>query len=186
MDNNKLANPKKKILLHICCGPCSTSVIERLSDEYDITGFFYNPNIHPKKEYARRLESLKIVAEKTGLRLFIGEYNTAKWFELVKGLESEPEGGKRCEVCFAMRLKETIKFAKQNGFDLITTTLSISPRKNADMINSIGTKLANEAGIQFLEANFKKKNGFLRSVMLSKEYGLYRQNYCGCVFSMRK
>ena len=173
----------KKLLLHACCAPCMTVPIERLQSEYDITGFFYNPNIHPEEEYKKRLNEITNWTQQKNIPLIVHEYDVDRWHELVKGLEKEPERGKRCTVCFRMRLQQTAILAKQKGFDWFTTTLSISPHKNANIINQIGKKLRDQIGVQFLEANFKKKNGFKRSIELSKKYNFYRQNYCGCIYS---
>jgi len=176
----------KRMLLHICCAPCSTYVIEVLKPIYEVTGFFYNPNIHPRGQYKLRLEEMVRYAKIAGINLIIGEYDVKRWFELVKGLEDEPEGGERCLVCYRMRLERTAQYAVDHGFDIITTTLSISPHKKADRINSIGTEVADKYGVEFLQADFKKKGGFQKSVIMSKRYNLYRQNYCGCIFSLRE
>jgi len=171
------------MLLHICCAPDATVVIERLSPEYDLTGYFYNPNIHPKREYYLRLEEMKKLAERLNLQLVWDEYDVDRWFALTRDLKDEPEGGRRCEVCFRMRLERAADYAKANGFDIFTTVLTVSPHKKAEVINRIGEEIANEYEVQFLSANFKKKDGFKRSVELSKKFGLYRQDYCGCVYS---
>ncbi|MBC8180796.1 epoxyqueuosine reductase QueH [candidate division KSB1 bacterium] len=174
-----------KLLLHTCCAPCITVPLERLQSEFEITGFFYNPNIHPEQEYKKRLHEIKRWTQQTGIPLIVQNYETSRWFELVKGLEDEPEGGKRCDVCFRMRLEQTAALAKQKGFDCFTTTLSISPHKNATAINLVGNEVGKKFGVQFFEANFKKKDGFKQSVELSKNYGFYRQDYCGCIYSRR-
>ena len=175
-----------KLLLHTCCAPCVTVPIERLESGWEITSFFYNPNIHPEQEYQQRRDELKGYARQSGVEVVESQYDVDRWFELVKGLENEPERGKRCEVCFRMRLEQTARFAQENGFDCFTTTLTISPHKNAKQINKIGAELADLYGVKFLAADFKKKDGYKRSVELSKQYNFYRQNYCGCVFSRRK
>lgn len=177
---------KDRMLLHICCAPCSTYVLELLSANYDVTGFFYNPNIHPASEYQKREAEMKRYAQNLGVELICGEYNDKRWFDMVKGLENEPEGGKRCLLCFRMRLGETAKFAKEHGYNTIATTLSISPHKDASLINQIGNDLAKEFKIDFYSADFKKRGGFERSIKMSKEFGLYRQSYCGCVFSKKE
>jgi predicted adenine nucleotide alpha hydrolase (AANH) superfamily ATPase len=159
--------------------------VERLREDYDVFGYFYNPNIQPREEYDRRVETLRTLATEIELPLFVDEYDVDRWLAMVKGLEDAPEGGERCEICFRMRLQKTIEYALENDFDLLTATLTVSPRKNAELINNIGKELAESAGIRYLESNFKKKNGFGRSVELSKKYKLYRQNYCGCIFSKR-
>ena len=171
---------RKKLLLHSCCGPCSTAVIERLKEFFDITVFFYNPNIHDKVEYQKRFEEQKKVCEFYNLSLIEGDYDDFNFFSLVNGKETEKEGGERCHICYAMRLKKTFEKAKELKFDFFTTTLTVSPLKNAEYINKIGINLDKEG---FLVSDFKKNNGYLRSIELSKELGLYRQNYCGCKFS---
>ena len=176
----------KKLLLHTCCAPCITVPLERLQSEFEITGFFYNPNIHPEQEYERRLNEIKKWIQQIGIPLIVQSYDSSRWFELIKGCEDESEGGKRCEVCFKLRLEKTASFAKENGFDYFTSTLSISPHKNAQLINEIGKNLGKQFGVEFLEANFKKKDGFKQSVELSKKFVFYRQDYCGCIYSRRK
>ncbi len=176
----------KKLLLHTCCAPCVTVPIERLCSDYEITCFFYNPNIYPEQEYRHRLKELQNFVTELNIKVIVHEYNSEHWFKMVKGLENEPEGGKRCAICFRMRLQETAKVTKQTGFDLFTTTLTISPHKNATSINQIGLESSEQHQIKFLEANFKKKDGYKRSVELSKIYNMYRQNYCGCIYSRKK
>ena len=177
---------KPTLLLHCCCAPCSSSVLEQLKEDYDITLYFYNPNISPKEEHDRRAEELerllKIVGQKPAI---YEEYNHEEFLSFVKGLEKEKEGGARCHKCYELRLRKAAQMAKQKGFDFFTTTLSVSPYKNAEYLNELGAKIEREVGAKYLPANFKKKNGFLRVSQLSKEYGLYRQNYCGCEFSFR-
>lgn len=185
-------NTKQTLLLHSCCGPCSSAVLERLVADYNVTVLYYNPCIHPQSEYIKRketqLEVIKKLNEKSDSKiLFLDcDYDPESYFEKVKGLENEKEGGARCEVCFKQRLEMTARLAKENGFDLFTTTLTVSPHKNAELINEIGEKFAKEFGVEFLYSNFKKQNGYLRSIELSKEMGLYRQNYCGCAYSIRE
>lgn len=179
----------KKLLLHSCCGPCSTAVLERLLSEtdYQISVFYYNPNIHPESEYIKRKnEQIKFIKKLNSDRVnFIdADYNPEKYFELTKGLESEKEGGNRCSICFNLRLSVTAQFAKENGYDIFGTTLTVSPHKNAEVINGIGESISKQKGIDYLVADFKKKDGFKRSIVLAKEYDLYRQNYCGCVYSI--
>lgn len=176
----------KRMLLHICCAPCSTHVIEVLKPDYELAGFFYNPNIHPRSQYKLRLEEMIRYAKIAGIDLAVGEYDVKRWFEMVKGLEDEPEGGRRCWICYEMRLERTAQYAAEHGFEIITTTLSISPHKRTDVINEIGVQVAERYGVEFLQADFKKKGGFQRSVILSKRYNLYRQDYCGCIFSLRE
>lgn len=178
---------KQKLLLHVCCAPCSSHVLETLENEYEITAFFYNPNITMEEEYIKRVKELKrFVGEAPFAKTVVveeGKYDPEHFFEIAKGLEREPERGARCYKCYELRLRETGLYAKDNGYDLFTTTLSISPHKNAKWLNEIGERVATEYGISYLYSDFKKKNGYARSIELSKEYGLYRQNYCGCVFS---
>lgn len=176
-----------KLLLHSCCAPCSSYVLEYLSQYFEITVLYYNPNISPETEYrARVAEQERLIRElptKHSVTFMEGEYHPEQFYGAVKGLEDCPEGGERCTICFEMRLREAAQTAKNGGFDYFTTTLSISPLKNAEKLNSIGASLAQEYGIAYLHSDFKKKNGYKRSVELSAEYGLYRQDYCGCVFS---
>ena len=188
--NLKLERPS--VLLHSCCGPCSTAVIERLLEDYNITVFFYNPNITEQEEYELRLDAQRTVIDKfNGGRRFIidriglieGEYRPERFLCSVRGLEDEPEGGSRCTACFRMRLEETARRAKCGGYDFFATTLTVSPHKNYPLISHIGRETADSYGIGFLDMDFKKKAGFQRSIELSKEFGLYRQNYCGCRFS---
>lgn len=175
------------LLLHSCCAPCSSYVIEYLSKFFKITVFYYNPNISPDEEYQYRANEQKRLIEsmtfKNPVDFLEGDYSPDDFFNLCKGLENEPEGGARCAKCFNLRLNKTAEVAKQNGFDYFTTTLTISPLKNAQLINNIGQEIAKKHGLQYLVSDFKKKNGYKRSIVLSKEYNLYRQNYCGCIFS---
>jgi len=177
---------KPKLLLHICCAPCSTHVVELLKEDYDLAGYFYNPNIHPESEYLRREDEIKKYARKIGLELTCAEYDDARWFEMTKGMENAPEGGERCFLCYRMRLEKAAQYAKEHGYQFLTTTLSISPHKNAEKINEIGSEVASKYGLQFYTADFKKRGGFDRSIRMSKEAGLYRQSYCGCIFSQRE
>ena len=174
---------RPRLALHSCCGPCSSYVIEYLLQYFDITVFFYNPNIHPESEYAHRLAEQKRLCEIMGVPCVDGDYDTQSFFACVKGLENEREGGARCERCFKLRLEYTAKKAKALGFDLFATTLTVSPHKNAQLINDIGYDISQKYGIDWLPSDFKKRSGYLRSIRLSEQYGLYRQNYCGCVFS---
>ncbi len=175
-----------KLLLHVCCGPCATAVIERLAPAYDLTCLWYNPNIEPLEEYNRRLEAARTVAASTAVRLVEGPYDNEMWRRAVAGYESEPEGGARCAICFRYRLAFAARYAAEHGFACFTTTLTISPHKNAEAINRIGQAIAADHGLAFLAENFKKRGGFQRSVELSKKLGLYRQDYCGCLFSRRR
>ncbi len=171
--------------MHACCAPCATHVVNVLREKYEVVAYFYNPNIHPESEYHLRLKNMIKLAEVYELPLIVGEYEVDRWFKKIKGYENEREGGKRCEKCFELRLKETAKLAKEIGASIFTTTLTISPHKNAKTINNIGKNLEDKYKIKFLEADFKKKDGFKKSVEESKRLGLYRQNYCGCIFSKR-
>jgi predicted adenine nucleotide alpha hydrolase (AANH) superfamily ATPase len=171
----------KQVLLHICCGICSSWAIEKLKiDGFQIKGFFYNPNIQPEEEYFRRLAVARKVAELNQIELLIGEYFPDKWQEQIKGLEREPEGGMRCPVCFKLRLEETWRKARELGISRITTTLTISPHKNFELIKSIGLSLSPGC---FLAYDFKKEDGFKKSHKFCREHDLYRQNYCGCLYS---
>ncbi len=178
---------KKRMLLHSCCGPCSSAVIERLAPDYEITLFYYNPNITDRDEYEHRLAEQKrlldLISPEVHVEFIEDEYNPAKFYDRVQGLEAEPEGGKRCEECFRLRLAETARAAAQGGYDCFDSTLSVSPRKNYEIISRIGRELAQEYAVEFSAGDYKKRNGFLRSVRLAEKYGLYRQNYCGCEFS---
>lgn len=173
----------EKLLLHVCCAPCSTSVIEALKEKYDLTLFFYNPNIEPEEEYLLRLKNAQNIAEDMNLSLISADYNNKEWKDAVKGYENEKEGGKRCEICFKHRLEVSAKTAKEKGFNLFTTTLTVSPYKDAVLINKIGEETAKEHNLSFLSADFKKENGYRKSIELSKKHNLYRQHYCGCLFS---
>ena len=176
-----------RLLLHVCCAPCSSYCLEYLSDYFAISVYFYNPNITAAQEYAYRLSEeeryISLRDFKNPVVMVVSEYNTRDFFDAVKGLEKEPEGGKRCEKCFRLRLEATAKKAKELGFDCFTTTLTISPLKNAALLNEIGFEMGEKYGVAWLPSDFKKREGYKRSIVLSKEYNLYRQNYCGCVFS---
>ena len=175
------------LLLHCCCAPCSTYVLEYLSNYFRITTFYYNPNIFPEDEYQHGVAELKrFSAEfptKYPVQFLEGNYEPAKYYAAVKGLEHDPEGGARCLKCFELRLGESAKVAKELGMDYFTTTLTISPMKDAAVLNEIGEKMAEKFGVRHLPSNFKKRNGFLRSTEICKIYGLYRQDFCGCVYS---
>ena len=178
------------LLLHSCCAPCSSYVLEYLSSYFKITVLYYNPNISPESEYSKRIiEQQTLIGEmdtKYPIQFIAGGYDKEKFYEMAKGLEIVKEGGVRCFKCYELRLRETAEIAKEGGYDYFTTTLSISPLKNAAKLNEIGLKLAEEYGVSYLTSDFKKKNGYKRSVELSAQYGLYRQDYCGCEFSMRQ
>lgn len=172
----------KKLLLHSCCAPCSSSVLENLMPKINVTVYYYNPCIMPFEEYKHRLSEQRRLCGILNVPLLEGEYDNDEYLKIVKGLESAKEGGERCSECFYLRLSSSAKKAKERGFDFFCTTLTVSPHKNAEVINSIGQEIGKEVGIEFLPSDFKKKNGFLRSIELSNKYGLYRQRYCGCRF----
>lgn len=177
------------LLLHSCCAPCSSYCLSYLADYFKITVFYYNPNISPEDEYLKRVGEQKRLISKMPLKheaCFVeGVYEPERFFDMAKGMENLPEGSERCYRCYEMRLKKTAEYAKENGFDYFTSTLSISPYKNADWLNEIGFKLEEEFGVNYLVSDFKKRGGYRESIELSKEYNLYRQNYCGCVYSRR-
>ena len=186
----KVQNKVPKLLIHSCCAPCSSYVLEYLSQYFEITVYFYNPNIYPPLEYIRRVEEQDRLIQEMNfvhpVTLQTGAYEPQEFYRIVEGLEKEPEGGIRCFHCYELRLQEAAKIAQAGRYDYFTTTLSISPLKNADKLNEIGEKLGREYRVAYLPSDFKKKNGYKRSVELSKEHDLYRQDYCGCVFSQRE
>ena len=177
-----------RLLLHSCCAPCSSYVMEYLSNYFEITVFYYNPNIYPESEYTKRiLEQQTLIGEmKTQhpISFIAGNYDKDRFYEMAEGLEQLKEGGERCFRCYELRLRESARLAREVGFDYFATTLSISPLKNAAKLNEIGTRLAEEYGVSYLPSDFKKKNGYKRSIELSKKYGLYRQDYCGGEYSI--
>ena len=175
------------LLLQSCCGPCSSYVLEALTPFFRVTVLYYNPNIQPREEYELRLANQRKIIDAlptpTAVDLQECPYDGERYDQAVRGLESEPEGGQRCTVCFRLRLEETARLAKENGFDWFCTTLTVSPHKDADRLNRIGAELGERYGVPFLPSDFKKREGYKRSIELSKAYGLYRQDYCGCLFS---
>ncbi len=177
------------LLLHSCCGPCSSYCIEYLSQFFNITVFYYNPNIYPDEEYYTRVKEqerfIKEFPTKHPVSFIEGDYDTKSFYEMAKGLEQEPEKGARCHKCYELRLRRTAQVAKEKGFDFFTTTLTISPMKDSQVLNEIGQRIATEEGVSWLVSDFKKKEGYKRSTELSKEYCMYRQDYCGCVYSYR-
>ena len=181
------SDQRPKLLLHSCCAPCSSYVLEYLSSYFDITVFYYNPNISPREEFIFRAEEQKNLIDKMPLKdpvsFLLGEYDIESFFALAKGHETEPEGGPRCKACYDLRLRKAAEEAKKGGFDYFTTTLSISPHKDAQALNRIGKQLAEEYNINYLFSDFKKRNGYRRSCELSNVYDLYRQDYCGCPYS---
>jgi len=174
---------KEKLLLHSCCAPCSVYVMELLLENYQVTSYFYNPNIHFYNEYQKREIEMERLTSAKGIPLIKGEYELEEWFLKAKGLEQEPEKGKRCIQCFILRLEKTAQLAQKLDVAWFSTTLTVSPHKDATQINKIGKELALKYGLKFLSADFKKQDGFKKSVELSKQWGFYRQNYCGCIYS---
>lgn len=178
-------NIRPKLLLHLCCAPCSSYVIELLDGYFDLLLYFYDPNIHPKKEYEKRRDEAREHADRKGLAFVEGPYDVKKWHALVEGHEGDSERGERCRLCYDMRMSEAARFARDNECQYFTTVLSISPHKDAGKINEIGYQLEGRYELKYLPADFKKKEGYKKSIELSKEYGLFRQDYCGCVYSKR-
>jgi len=175
---------KPKLLLHVCCGPCATAVIERVVSRFEVICFWYNPNIEPSAEYERRLAGMRTVAEAMAVPMIEGQRDTEAWREAKAGWEDEPEGGRRCQICFEYRLRRAAEYAQALDMEYIATTLTISPHKDAQLINSLGERIAEAAGVKFLAKVWRKKGGFQRSVQLSHQLNLYRQSYCGCRYSM--
>jgi predicted adenine nucleotide alpha hydrolase (AANH) superfamily ATPase len=177
---------RKKMLLHVCCANCAMYPVDILKKEFHITLFFYNPNIHPEDEYEKRFYYFKKVSDIYKLPSITGKYDIEYWFDITKLHKNEPEGGRRCEICFRMRLEKAAETAMKNNLDIIATTLSVSPHKNAKTINKIGVEISEKHNIQFYPADFKKNDGFKKTTEMSKKYNFYRQDYCGCIYSMRK
>ena len=185
----QFGDAKPGILLHSCCGPCSSSVLELLSKYFDVTVLWYNPNLYPEAEYDKRLETQKqlidaIAEDGVQAKLLVEPWRSEDYFSRIKGLENEPEEGKRCLECFRIRLEETARIASECGFEWFCTTLTVSSRKDAVAINAIGREAEAKYGVKWLPSEFKKREGNHRSIILSEKYGLYRQEYCGCVFSL--
>ena len=173
-----------KVVLHICCGVCAAGAAEALAREgHEVLGLFYNPNIHPAEEYQRRLEAARKVAQESNFQLEVGSYTPEEWFSHTSSLKDEPEGGKRCQVCYRLRMEKTYDYMVSCGADAFTTTLTISPRKSAQVINRIGQEIGGE---KFLVRDFKKNEGFKRAGELARRWQLYRQDYCGCIYSLRQ
>ncbi|MBR5437493.1 MAG: epoxyqueuosine reductase QueH [Clostridia bacterium] len=189
IETNKNNGTVPTLMLHACCAPCSSYCLEYLSQYFSITVFYYNPGIYPEEEYMQRVNEVKrLISEMTfthPVSFIEGRFEPQEFYSAVKGYEKEREAGERCFICYRQRLYETALKGKELGFDYFTTTLTISPLKNAQKINEIGQEIEKELGIKHLPSDFKKKNGYKRSIELSEEHGLYRQNYCGCVFSLR-
>lgn len=187
IEDNCNANHVPKLLLHSCCAPCSSYCLELLSKYFEVTVFFYNPNIYPPEEYDMRVAEQRRFIDsfpaKHKISFVEGTYDTKRFYEMAKGLEDCKEGNERCFLCYELRLRESFTYAKENGFDFVTTTLSISPLKNAQKLNEIGSKLEEEYQVSYLYSDFKKNNGYKRSTEISSEYQMYRQYYCGCVYS---
>lgn len=181
---------RPSLLLHSCCAPCSSYVLEYLNRYFDIAIYYYNPNIHPPEEFERRVnEQLRLaqaIPHEGRIEVLRGDYDPREFYDAVRGHEDDPEGGERCEKCFRLRLSKTAELAKTRGDDWFTTTLTISPLKDAQLLNVLGQELSEASGVPWLPGDFKKKNGYKRSCELSEQYGLYRQDYCGCVFSRRR
>lgn len=189
IEENTRAGKIPTLLLHACCAPCSSYCLEYLAEHFSITVFFYNPNLYPADEYSKRADEVRrlisLLKVKNPVSLIVADFDDREFYAKVKGTESCPEGGERCCRCFELRLEKTAELAKEKGFDYFTTTLTISPLKNAQVINEVGEEMAEKYGVSHLPSDFKKKGGYKRSVELSAEFGLYRQNYCGCVYSVR-
>lgn len=179
-----------RVLLHSCCGPCSSSVLEALTRHFQVTLLWYNPNLYPEAEFQKRLDTQLRLIQAAGLTervpVVVEPWQPERYYDRVRGLENEPEKGRRCTECFRLRLEETARLAKERGFDYFCTTLTLSRHKNAPLINALGEEIGRAAGVPWLPSDFKKKGGELRSQELSRQYGLYRQNYCGCEFSLRQ
>jgi predicted adenine nucleotide alpha hydrolase (AANH) superfamily ATPase len=176
---------KPRILVHICCAPDALFVMDLLKKDYEVFGFFYNPNIHPKEEYELRLKETKKVAAVLDVEIIEGPYDDSRWHKMTAKFKNEPEKGRRCDVCYALRLAMTAERGAELGFDKFATVMSLSPWKKADVLNRVGNMFGRRFHIAYLEANFKKKDGFKKSVELSDRHDLYRQDYCGCLFSKR-
>lgn len=188
--DNCIEGRSPRLLLHSCCGPCSTYCIQTLAEHFRVTVFYYNPNIYPSEEYHMRAGEQERFIErfptKYPVQFVEGAYDTERFYDTVRGLEHVPEGGERCFRCYELRLREAAEYAREHDFDFFTTTLSISPLKNADKLNEIGAKLEQEYGVRYLYSDFKKKNGYKQSTEISRAYDMYRQYYCGCVFSKQE
>lgn len=178
---------KASLLLHSCCAPCSSYVLEYLKTHFDITLLYYNPNIYPKEEYIKRKdEQIRLIKLLKGIKYIDSDYESEKFYSAINGLEKCKEGGARCSVCFELRLEKTAQLAKEGGFAFFGTTLTVSPHKDAVEINRLGSKLSQKYGVKFLYSDFKKKDGYKKSILLSEKFNLYRQNYCGCEFSLKR
>ena len=183
LEELRVTNQKPKLLLHSCCAPCSTACIERIKDYFDLCIYYYNPNLDSEQEFLLRSSEQERYCKEIDIPCIIEEYQKQEFLSMVKGLEDSEEGGKRCEKCFCLRLKKTALKAKEKDFEYFATTLTVSPLKNAKMLNEIGERIAKECGVSYLATDFKKREGYKRSIELSAEHNLYRQSYCGCEFS---
>ncbi len=182
----KKSGQKPKLLLHCCCAPCATACIEKLRETFDITAYFYNPNMNSVEEYLLRGAELQRFCEQVEVECFLEQYDNKEFYDCVKGYEDALEGGERCFKCYALRLNKTAEKAKEFGYDYFGTTLTLSPLKNAEVLNELGYNAEKQYKVKYLASDFKKGGGYLLSIEMSKEYDLYRQNYCGCVFSKNK
>ena len=180
---DSLQNRKPKLLLHSCCAPCSSACLERIKDKFDITVYFYNPNMDTEEEFNLRKEEQERLCKLLEVKCIISDYNSEEFLSCAKGFENATEGGARCQKCFYLRLKTTAQFAKENGYEYFATTLTVSPLKNVTLINQTGQKIEKELNVKYLPTDFKKRGGYQKSIELSSKYDLYRQNYCGCIFS---
>jgi predicted adenine nucleotide alpha hydrolase (AANH) superfamily ATPase len=179
-----VSHDKRDLLVHVCCAPCATAVFEALAQDFAVTAFFYNPNIQPDTEYQKRLEHVRSLCRMQDIPLVIPEYDNGSWMRHTAGLEHETEGGSRCSICFRVRLARTVAAAQTMGIGTVATTLSVSPHKNARLINEVGADAVRGTGIMFVDRDFKKNDGYRKSCELSRKYGLYRQKYCGCLYSL--
>lgn len=190
IETNKREGKIPSLLLHACCAPCSSYCLEYLSQYFNITVFFYNPNLYPAEEYTKRADEerklISMLKSENKIELTVADFDDGEFYDKVKGLEKCKEGGERCRKCFELRLEKTAELAKEKSFDFFTTTLTISPLKNAQILNEIGEKMGEKHNVKHLPSDFKKRNGYKRSIELSREFDLYRQNYCGCVFSKQE
>jgi len=176
---------KPRILVHVCCAPDALYVLNLLNKDYEVRGYFYNPNIHPRGEYDLRLKETQRVVRFLNTTLIVGEYDDERWFEMTRKFSTEQEKGRRCDICYSLRLQRTAALAAERDLGMFTTVMSLSPWKKAEVMNRIGRMWASRYKVSFLEADFKKKDGFRKSTIMSKNFGLYRQNYCGCEYSRR-
>lgn len=177
---------KERLLLHACCANCLMYPYQALKDDFAIDVFFYNPNIHPYSEYKKRLYEVEKVCKAKEIPLTVGPYEDDEWFKLTDRLKHEPEGGKRCSVCFEIRLEKTAGTATEKGIGIVSTTLTVSPHKNSRVISQIGRKVSGHRKIEYMDRDFKKKDGYKKTLVLSEKMNIYRQNYCGCIYSLRQ